>query len=459
MYKPSILNVIENDYCVGCGACSLFSDKVNIKLNDKGYFQAYIDNELNNSKLLERMSRVCPFTDESKNEDEIASNVFQDYKKHSSYLGYYIDTYIGNVNEDDFRERGSSGGIGKWLAFELYRLGYVDKVIEVKQRIRENLDEPLYTFTICEDELSIKEGAKSAYYPIEMSGVLDYVRENPGKYLITGVPCFIKSIRLLQHEDPLIGERIKFTLGLVCGHLKSENYANMIGWQLGVHPDDISSLDFRKKLIGASAKQKGVEVKSISNPNYIKDDIVQNLFGTNYGHGFFKYKACDYCDDVVSETADATVGDAWLPEYVNDGKGNNVFIIRNKVISNIVSDAIKDNRINLDRVSEEEIIKSQDAGFRHRRDGLAYRLYLADKAEEWRPQKRVSPSTKTLTKRYKQIHKVRINIREQSHIQFKRAREKNDYSLFEESMKNEIKKLEPPLWRKVASKVKNTLKN
>ncbi|MGC9322644.1 MAG: Coenzyme F420 hydrogenase/dehydrogenase, beta subunit C-terminal domain, partial [Kosmotogaceae bacterium] len=61
-----------------------------------------------------------------------------------------------------------------------------------------------------------------------------------------------------------------------------------------------------------------------------------DFYGYNWGYGFFKYKACDYCDDVVSETADVSVGDAWLPEYVNDSGGTNVVIVRNPVIKKII---------------------------------------------------------------------------------------------------------------------------
>lgn len=41
------------------------------------------------------------------------------------------------------------------------------------------------------------------------------------------------------------------------------------------------------------------------------------------------YKACDFCDDVFAETADIALGDAWLPEYVQDGNGTNVVVTRN----------------------------------------------------------------------------------------------------------------------------------
>ena len=36
--------------------------------------------------------------------------------------------------------------------------------------------------------------------------------------------------------------------------------------------------------------------------------------------------ACEFCDDVVGETADMSVGDAWLPGYVSDWRGTSVVV-------------------------------------------------------------------------------------------------------------------------------------
>ena len=35
-------------------------------------------------------------------------------------------------------------------------------------------------------------GAKSRYYPIEMSKVMDFIKNNEGRYAFVGIPCFIK---------------------------------------------------------------------------------------------------------------------------------------------------------------------------------------------------------------------------------------------------------------------------
>ena len=42
-------------------------------------------------------------------------------------------------------------------------------------------------------------------------------------------------------------KKLKFYFAIFCGHLKTENYAEMIGWQMGIHPDDLEKIDFRVK--------------------------------------------------------------------------------------------------------------------------------------------------------------------------------------------------------------------
>ncbi len=112
---------------------------------------------------------------------------------------------------------------------------------------------------------------------------------------------------------------------------------------------------------------------------------VREFFGTNYGHGFFKYKACDYCDDVFAETADVVIGDAWLPEYVVDGRGTSILLIRNRDIQEMVDVAQKSGRLHLEPLDADKAAHSQAGGLRHRREGLKYRLAIADANGKWLP--------------------------------------------------------------------------
>src|SRR5207248_5014635 len=102
-----------------------------------------------------------------------------------------------------------------------------------------------YRITRSPGELST--GAKSRYYPVELSHVLADIRTTPGRYAIVGIPCFIKAIHLLRRIDPIIRDRVTHTLGLFCGHMKSAAMIESFAWQLGAEVSRVRALDYRIK--------------------------------------------------------------------------------------------------------------------------------------------------------------------------------------------------------------------
>ncbi|MCF8009646.1 MAG: Coenzyme F420 hydrogenase/dehydrogenase, beta subunit C-terminal domain [Halanaerobiales bacterium] len=422
--------IIDNDYCIGCGACSYVSKGIiSIKRNDKGQFQALIDQKYayyNNDIL-----NVCPFYNSEVTEDILGKELFSLAPdiKYDNYQGYYLSNYAGHIQEGQYRVKGSSGGFGSWLASKLLEEGLVDKVIHVKSS---NESDMLFEYKISNDIEEIQEGSKSRYYPIEMSKVLEYVREKKYKYLFIGIPCFIKSLRLLQKQDSILKERIILTLGLVCGHLKSDFFAKSLGWELGIKPSDLKDIDFRMKYADQPANRYGVRVTGKVQGNLkVIEAPTKELFVSNWGHGLFKYSACDYCDDVLAETADITIGDAWLREYSKDSGGTNVIIVRNPIIDDLIETFRTE--ISLDEISANKIYQSQAGGFRHRRDGLKYRLYLKDLNNQWRPRKRVEASD-NIPKQRRKIYEMRLRLTEYSYKNYYKAIEEDDYRIFIKNM-------------------------
>lgn len=96
-------------------------------------------------------------------------------------------------------------------------------------------------------------------------------------------------------------------------------------------------------------------------------DMIQNFFGTNYNYGFFQYHACNFCDDIVAECADISVGDACLSEYLPGGRGTSVNIIRRKEIARLIKRAITKKRLAIHTQSPKLVVESQTGGFRLRR--------------------------------------------------------------------------------------------
>ncbi|MFN6468545.1 MAG: Coenzyme F420 hydrogenase/dehydrogenase, beta subunit C-terminal domain [Nostoc sp. SerVER01] len=459
--------VIDGGYCIGCGACAAISGSpLKMQLDEYGKFQATIDRLVDRSVITNSVQSVCPFSNTSLNEDLISQPLFSNSCKYHDKIGYHLATYAGYVLENGFRDRGSSGGMGTWIVSNLLSQGLVDGVIHVHQRHPSKSDPRLFSYQLSTTTQQVHNGAKSRYYPVEMSEVIQLIRERPGNYAIVGIPCFIKAVRLLMRQDEVLAERIKFCLALVCGHLKSMRFAEMFAWQGGIAPGNLLTIDFRKKLPGADANRYGVEVTGIQEDGQIATHVmpVRELYGTDWGLGFFKYKACDYCDDVVGETADVTVGDAWLPQYVKDSKGTNVVVVRHPAIKQMIERAMSAEQLKLDQISAHEVSQSQKSGFQHRREGLAYRLHLTDLKGQWRPQKRVQPKANHLNNTLQERQLLRVALAADSHVAFKDAVDAGEFSLFKQRLDPLVQRyqrlyIKQPLWKRAVRWIKRLLLN
>jgi coenzyme F420-reducing hydrogenase beta subunit len=217
--------VINEGYCIGCGACSFHSqNKIKMRMNNNGFIQPFLsDDEIEN---IPNLLKVCPFYNSDLNENEISYRLYANKEhtiNHDVSVGYYHSIYAGHIRDDSIRLKSSSGGFGSWISKKMLESNLVDQIIHVKPSENDKL---IFSFQISDSE-NLRNGSKSRYYPIEMSKVLDFVTKNDLRYLFIGLPCFVKALRLLQEEHPLLKERVKFTMGLVCGHLKSDFFARV----------------------------------------------------------------------------------------------------------------------------------------------------------------------------------------------------------------------------------------
>jgi len=430
--------VVEGGYCVGCGACAAVEDApITVELDGYGRYMARLDPRADGAGPRFAVDAVCPFGDAASNEDDLGAERFEGIgpskPERDDRVGFFRAIWAGWVAEEDFRSRGSSGGMATWILERLLRSGRIDAVLHV--RANEGREGPLFSFAISETVDATRSGAKSRYYPVEMSEVLRHVREREGRYAIVGIPCFIKAVRLLARQDPRIRDRVRYTVGIVCGHGKSDRFAGLFSWQSGIHPSDIRSIDFRRKLDGRPANHYGVEI--VGHRGGREVTVVRptrDHFGFLWSQGFFKLGACDYCDDVFAETADVTVGDAWLPAYVNDSRGTNVVVARHPDLVELIESGVRSGALRLEPLSAEDAAASQAGGLRHRRDGLRYRLWLADREGTWRPKKRVEPQRDHLNRRQRRTYRLRAWLSAQSHVEFDAALDAGDFERFRRSM-------------------------
>jgi len=168
---------------------------------------------------------------------------------------------------------------------------------------------------------------------------------------------------------PKLRDRIIFMLGLVCGQMKSRAFAEYVCALAGGNPKDIRRIRFRLKDPDRPAGDFGARFISAAETCDAKSE---NIISWSQGmmkpwtKRYFTPNACNFCDDVFAETADASFMDAWLPEYVKDYRGHSIVITRSEALNNLLQDCCGE----MDTVAPiaiKDAIRSQRAGLYFKR--------------------------------------------------------------------------------------------
>lgn len=378
-----VYEVVKNDLCIGCGVCAGVCPAKNLQMewNEFGEY-----NPVEKGTCLENCSlclEVCPFAKGNDNEDVLGKSLFGAVPgiKHTVETGYYLSSLVGFSRNRDI---GASGGIASFLLEELLDKGLVDRVISVAPT---GDPESLFQFRVMDKSEEVRQSAGSAYYPVHLSDAIRYIRDNPGSYAVTALPCFAKGLRLAAEKQPLLRQRVRFILGLVCGQLKSSFYTRYIAYLAGLD-EPLRKCHYRTKEPCQPANNYTFTCEGVS----CKKGAIRWNEGVSqvWGSRCFTPIACNFCDDVFAEVADATFMDAWLPEYSKDPKGTSLILVRNPELLSTLDNKLGEGVI-LEPISVEDIIRSQAGVVRIKRQDLAYRLHKAMAQKKELPKKRVAP--------------------------------------------------------------------
>lgn len=402
-----VREVIREGFCIGCGTCTVQSPSARIEFNQFGELVANIQGATVDELAL--MDKACPFSTVAPNESELSNKAFgsENTQGFGHEIGWYTGLYAGH--SEVYRKSGSSGGIVSWALSDLLTTGVVDQVLVVG---KSDNDERFFDFKAISDPADLQTTGTSFYYPVSFDKALKHILDNPGRYAITGVPCFHKALRQLKEFNPLIAERVVVQIGIVCGQMKSAFYLEYLDRKAGKNSPLVDAC-FRRKDEHSRADDYLFEGTYKNSSNQLETRSVRNMeIGANWAMGLFKPRACDFCDDVFAETADISVMDAWLDQYIQDGKGTSLVIARTNAAKTLLENGKVTKALHLDNVSERDVIESQLGGLNHRRAGLRYRLLTNAKCGPV-PLKRLKPSDK-LDIWFKLEQRIRAKIREQS---------------------------------------------
>ena len=308
----------KKDFCIGCGACKFACPQKCVKLQEDvlGRYEMVIAKE----QCLECgiCEKVCP----------IYENILiPKQAQYNTITGNYLNCYKGY--DDRYRKTSASGGLLTSFLYGLLKGDIVDTVVCLK----ENSDSTqFYKYSFVSEPSRLIQNSKSAYYPVEMSEMIEYILKNDARYAIVVLPCQAKAIRILQKRYKKLEERILVLAGLVCGGMPGKGLVEYISNFYGHSLDEVKRITFREKEKNVTNSNYSIKLQ-FTNNEVIRSHFRQEEFGFAYLNKLFHYKACNLCNDIFAEYADIVFMDAWLQEHRDDELGTSICIVRNENIA------------------------------------------------------------------------------------------------------------------------------
>ncbi len=249
--------------------------------------------------------------------------------------GYYDSALVGYSAR--YRPTSASGGLVTSLLAELLECGEVDAVGVVGQAATDA--GVVFSFRKVTTIEELAQCSGSVYHPVEVSAMLAEIAQDPNtRWAIVGVPCLCAALRVACTKRPALNRSVPYLIGLACGMYQNTMYTELLIRKSGLAPCAVSHLDYRVKVPYGSASNYGFRAISRSGipGRCIPYHGLPFFLGT---HGYFRCNACNFCQDVFAEAADACFMDAWLPEYRNDPEGTSLVLVRNVMLRSMLESA------------------------------------------------------------------------------------------------------------------------
>jgi len=419
-------NVIENDFCIGCGNCSIIKPN-KYKLDESRIAVKIIDEYSDSDSLLDK---ICPFSGNSKTEDEINNELYSGLNNYHPDIGYYENVYIGWDNNDENRQQSSSGGLATYLVNKLLEEHHVEIAILASYSNDSKCD---VEYAIYRKQDILSASRQSKYKLVSYAMLSEELKTISESFVFVGIPCHVKSIRLLADTYENIMINLKYAISVFCGHQKKDHFSKFISWQMGINPSEAKDFKYRVKKANHKSHEYYYSVKDSQSKTHEK--CVTDLKWLDWGIGLFKHKACDFCDDVAGETSDIIFGDAWIKPYTSDYLGTNVAIVRNLELKKILKESNSNKEITLIPSNIDSIFASQGANFRHRKEGLLSRIALYEGDGAWYPNRRKSLfENHTINDKRDKLYIHRHKLSMQSNNDFEKALAENNLNVFYENL-------------------------
>ena len=306
-------NITKFSYCYGCGVCSSACPKkiITLRLDKDGFYKPQIS-ESEKCNECGMCLDICAFNYSS-----------------CALSNAEIHSWAAWSNDENIRQKCSSGGVGFEIGKQLIELGY--KAVGCRYDTIEQRAEHYIAATV-EDFI---QSIGSKYIQSYTEEAFKQILRKGQKYLITGTPCQIDSLRRMirrfRCEDNFIlmdffchcvpsmhawTAYIKM-LEPIIGKIEYASWRNK--FKYGWHDSWLMGLEGEKtnSLINSYNSIEEIEVSYQSRMS--QGDLFYELFLGDFCLGPQCEVDCKY--KITKSSADIRIGDLWGSEYKDNEKG------------------------------------------------------------------------------------------------------------------------------------------
>jgi coenzyme F420 hydrogenase subunit beta len=310
-FTDLIVDVVDKDTCVACGACEAACPVNVIKLEN------FVPTLVGECIYCGICYSNCPRTDFD--DDALEETIYGKTRNESQQLtGVYSEVYAARAIPSDIQERAQDGGIVTAILSQFLEDGGDAVIVAGLDKERSWLPEPNVART--RDEIVKAAGTKYTPSPT-LVGLKKAVKEEKlGKVAVVGTPCQIRGLSRLT-DGPMKNIRYKnsvdLKIGLFC--METFNYDSFIEYlsENDVDPAQVTKFMIKNGRFFAHAGEERIHRARLKK--------VKSLIRS----------CCSQCDDFTSEYADISVGNVGSPA------GYSTVLVRTERGKTVLDSAIK----------------------------------------------------------------------------------------------------------------------
>lgn len=274
-------------------------------------------------------------------------------------IGNINFNYVGYSRKKSQRLSSSSGGIITEIICYILEKGIVQGVY---LPMPTNKTEEHHQYQICTKKniKEIRQFAQSIYVKIPARGALSSIKKFDGKIAFIGLPDQISAMRVISKQENL-DHKISYYFGPMVGILMEKSVI-----------DAIKYISNSKRRLEKLRWRHG-EWPGKLHAKFIDTEINIDKFYYNYLLPFYCSNESLLQDDFSNELSDISVGDAWLPEYEDIGRGWSLVQSKTFKGEKLLNDLNNLKRISIEKINIDKALRMHEHMIDFKKRGSKYR--------------------------------------------------------------------------------------